>query len=165
MDALSVAIAEMERGAGEAGCDNGGRDVALYFGQPFTEGRVYGNWCAAFASHCLMCAGMEFSDAKARRGAKALCRYVAARGSWVYAPQVLKAPTKCGDPQPGDLIAWHRGVPGSWMGHVGLVESYEMATDTMTTVEGNAGRFPCRVTRKTYRRGAWRTRLYGVSRP
>ncbi len=94
MDALSIAIGELEREAGEAGCDNGGRDVARYFGQPFREGKNYGNWCAAFVSWCLVQSGVVIDDPRARRGAKRLVRYVASRGTWVYAPSFLKPPAR-----------------------------------------------------------------------
>ncbi len=159
--ALLYARAELERGAGELGVDNGGPDVATYHARPFVRGRSYGHWCAAFVSWCLVQAGLLPGVV---RGAKRLCRDVAALGTWVYRPRALRAPLELAAPAAGDVIAWHRGLPGSWEGHVGFVDSYDLVTDTVTTIEGNAGQFPCKVMRKTYPHGTWRRRLYGVAR-
>ena len=162
MTALNIARAELERGAGELGCDNGGPDVAVYHGRRYVPGKSYGHWCAAFVSWCLLQAGWLPAIV---RGAKRLCRDAAAAGRWVYQPRTLRAPRELMQPMAGDVVTWHRGAPGSWWGHTAFVEAYDAASDTMVTVEGNAARFPCRVVRKTYSSGTWRRRLYGIARP
>lgn len=167
MTPIEHALAQL--GRGEECLDNGGPAVAEYFGRPYIPGRAYGNWCAAFVSWWLEKIG---TLVKRSNGAKRVCKNVAAAGSWALRPLLFDEPEWIAVPRPCDVIAWHRGSGHGprewwrdWRGHVGIVESYDPASDTLRTIEGNAGRFPAVVRRKTYPRGAWRRRLFGVARP
>lgn len=146
-------IAIEEIGNGERGRNNDGPAVRRYRG-----GGGLGSWCAHFVCWC-------YEEACRRRsmlplwshigGAKKLTRRVASVGDWV---------PEGGAPQPGDVIAWHRGWPISWQGHVAFVDSHDPATDTLVTLEGNSGPYPSLVKRVRYPAGRWRRRLFGVAR-
>lgn len=167
MTPLDHAVSQL--GRGELVCDNGGIAVAEYFGRPHVPGRAYGNWCAAFVSWWLEKIGTSVPRSN---GAKRVCKNVASSGSWVMRPRLFDEPEWLAVPRPCDVISWHRGPGDSqakwwrdWRGHTGIVKSYDAATDTMITIEGNAGRFPAVVRLQVYPRGAWRRRLFGVARP
>lgn len=170
---LDFAAAEV--GKGEEGANNAGPYVeSLHRGA-----RASGNWCAAFVAHCLEAVSVcpPIPDRK-RRGAKALAKYVAeelSTGLWVARPRYGRAPTLLDHPLPGDIIAWHRSPGASgwqdlwrdWRGHVGLVEDVRLVPGgecEIATIEGNVGRFPATVRRRTYSERAWTRRLYGIAR-
>jgi len=136
--ALEVAIKEI--GNGEIGGNNSGPHIARYKGIPDDgDPDDDGAWCASFISYCCSSAadilGIKLPF-KTSNGAKALYKYVCEAG------------TKVALPQPGDLICWDRGKPGSWQGHIGIVESYE--SGVVHTIEGNVGRFPSHVKRLSH---------------
>lgn len=166
-----VEIAREHLGCAEEGCDNGGAVIAEYFRKPFKPGKNYGNWCAAVVSYWLetIMAGVPRSN-----GAKRVCRNVGKAGHWVARPVLFSDPAWTYmyiSPEPGDVISWHRG-PGKdpsswwrdWRGHVEIVESYDLASDTLVTIGGNRGRFPAVVSRTTHHLGSWRRKLYGIAR-
>lgn len=123
---LSIALAEV--GRGESGRNNDGPDVIRYRrGQ-----RGYGSWCAAFVSYCAEQAANELNITlpfKRSHGAKRLYRAIGEAGSFVN------------DPQPGDVVCWHRGPPGAWTGHIGIVVEH-LGVSVVNVVEGNIGKFP-----------------------
>jgi len=152
----AAAVAHGELGRGETTVNNGGPEVFKY-----TNGRK-GNWCAAFLAWCfeeaqrrLARAGVHSRAPKRSHGAKRFTKNVARLGRFLSAGE---------DPAPGDVIAWHRFPMGSWRGHVGIVYGYYATTDTLITIEGNAGKFPVKVRYKRYKRGKWRKRLYKIAR-
>lgn len=132
--ALLIAVTQL--GCGEAGGNNRGPDVARYI----APAKVPANWCAGFAGWCYeqsarcMGIGLPF---KRSLGAKRLGKNVGAVG------RVFTDPTLA---RPGDLMVFHRGAQGSWMGHVALVAGYRsdlfppgVTVEWIDTVEGNAG--------------------------
>lgn len=98
------------------------------------------NWCAAFVGFCYLRSAMRQGMTlpfKRSLGAKRLGENVAAVGRKFTDPAEAK---------PGDLMVFHRGDQGSWMGHVAIVESADYGTLAtfnrrvqVHTVEGNAG--------------------------
>lgn len=132
---LAVAIEEI--GNGETDGNNSGPHVARYKGiiddgDPDDDGA----WCASFISYCSAVAADRLGvdlPFKKTGGAKRLYKNVGKAG--IYS----KSPKK------GDIVCWDRGDPGSWQGHVGIVEKVE--NGILYTVEGNVGRFPSTVQR------------------
>ena len=113
--ALEVAIKEI--GNGEIGGNNSGEHIARYKGIPDDgDPDDDGAWCASFISYCCRVAADSLGidlPFKTSHGAKALYKYISEAGSKVALPQ------------PGDIVCWDRGKPGSWQGHIGIVEKYE----------------------------------------
>mgnify|MGYP003153781975 FL=1 len=132
--ALEVAIEEI--GLGEEGGNNSGPHVAKYKLQEDDGPDDDGAWCAAFISWCIEEAcrrlGVEMPF-KRSQGAKRLFKNAGNAGSFTSTPR------------PGDLICWDRGTPGSWQGHIGIVEKIDGSI--VHTVEGNVGRYPSVVRR------------------
>ena len=149
--ALAFAVSEI--GHGEEGGNNSGQYVEAYKGMVFDgDDDDDGAWCAAFVSWCFQRAasalGVELPF-QLSQGAKALFKLISEAGELVS------------HPQPGDVVCWDRGKPGSWQGHIGFVESYEGGI--LRTVEGNNGRFPAKVSRFMYDLED-ETRLIGFAR-
>ena len=135
LTALEVAIEEI--GKGEEGGNNSGPHIAKYKlieddGDPDDDGA----WCAAFLSWCIEEACRRLGEEmplKRSQGAKRLFKNTGKAGAFVS------------QPRPGDLVCWDRGAPGSWQGHIGIVEKVEEGV--LYTVEGNVGRYPSKVRR------------------
>ncbi len=117
-----VEIAESQIGKGEIGGDNKGEVVKMY-----TKGKEVA-WCAGFVSFCWNRAGA--------RGHY----FLSALSFWQN-----KVCRRVSIPQPGDVIVLSRG---SHQGHVGIVERVQGSS--ITTIEGNVGKFPATVRRITY---------------
>ncbi|GLH75518.1 hypothetical protein SSBR45G_04260 [Bradyrhizobium sp. SSBR45G] len=136
--ALKVAIAEMDRGAGEKGGDNLGPDVEKYLNGLVPMGS---SWCAGFVSYCFAnsTSGIPF---KYSVGAQDILGQFKKKG-WLYTASVTNPP------EPGDIIVFTRATKAEpWLGHIGLVNSY--ADGIVTTIEGNRGPYPSEVTTFTY---------------
>jgi hypothetical protein len=153
----AVAVAYEQLGQGEEGKNNSGPVVKKY-----TRGKE-ASWCAAFLSWCfeIACAclerqGLIIAAPERSHGAKGFSRNVAKLGVSVDLTKDY--------PQPGDVIAWHRGQEITWRGHTGIVFGYENETDTLYTIEGNTGDYPSKVKIKVYRNGSWRKKLYKLAR-
>ncbi len=138
LEMLDVAIEEL--GKGEVGSNNVGPHVAKYkqvIGIHNPEDA--GAWCAALMSYCLVTASdrMQYTPKTAvSGGAKALYN------------NACQAGLRLDYPIPGALVCWDRGTPGSWQGHIGIVEKYEGGI--LHTIEGNKGAVPAKVRRCTY---------------
>jgi hypothetical protein len=149
--ALEVAIREI--GNGEEGGNNSGPQVAKYHGiQDDGDPDDDGSWCASFVSWCFEEAARELGVSlpfERSGGAKQLFRNITSTGE-----VVSKA-------LPGDVVLWDRGEPGSWQGHIGIVEHVEGGL--LHTLEGNVGAFPARVRRMTHDLKV-QTRLEGFGR-
>lgn len=156
---LSIANGEIGNGEDPKMGNNLGKDIEVYrkgdgTGRPL---RVPHSWCASFVSYCFLRAAKELKrDApfKGSRGAKDLVR------------QASRSGREIPDPEPGAIIAWHRGGV-SWQGHVGIVEVYDPTSDLLITIEGNKnvrGQQFARVERFSEPRGRWRKRLYKIAR-
>jgi len=127
--ALTVAIEELNQGAGEVGGNNRGPFVRKYL-EP--AGLDEGNaWCAAFVSWCFYKASGEDRDvmpfqytAMARD-----LRMQFKRKGWAHEPNSDYIPV------PGDIVVWWRVSLQGWQGHAGLVHSVK--DGILYTIEGN----------------------------
>lgn len=159
--ALTIALSERGRGEDSAQGNNRGPDVYRYrrgdgTGLPWDSAEP---WCAAFVSYCLTKAARELAvplPFATSRGAKTLTERVAAAGR------------VCSYPEVGALICWHRSPLGaaSRKGHIGIVAAYDLASDTLVTVEGNKNRREHRfatVEEFQYPAGRWRDGLYLIA--
>ena len=147
-----LAVARLEIGRGETTGNNRGVDVVKYR-RGVDDG---GSWCAAFVSYCYEGAALMVGRPLPRplmrhHGAKRLGGLVEAAGRRLSVPE------------PGSVIWWDRGDPGSWQGHIGIVSHYDPATDTVHVIEGNKGSFPALVKEIPYPNGKWRRRLEGIA--
>lgn len=146
---LEVAISQL--GRGEQGGNNSGTWVEMYHGKTFDgDDDDDGAWCAAFVSWC--CEQVYGDEMPFRRsgGAKRLFRQIGGSGSFIDIPDA------------GDVVCWDRGKPGSWQGHIGIVEKYE--NGILYTIEGNVGRFPAKVRRFKHNLENDKRRLEGFAR-
>ena len=138
--AAALEIARREIGYGEEGGNNSGMHVAKYHriaddGNDDDDGA----WCAAFVSYCFEEGAKQIGiemPFKRSGGAKRLFSNVTVTGANVQ------------DPRPGDVVLWDRGAPGSWQGHIGIVES--VSDGILHTIEGNVGSYPSKVKRLSY---------------
>jgi len=150
--AAVVDAAQLELGHGESEGNNRGLHIRRFMA-PYPDGS---EWCAGFASYCLDLAAMKLGLAcpvdvlgkSVKRGAKALTRALGSAGTLFTDPAWA---------MPGDLVCWHRGFPGSWQGHVGIVVQVE-GRSILTTIEGNTGKYPAVVRR--LRHDITKERLY-----
>ena len=141
MDGLATAALEVAIeliGQGEQGGDNRGPFVEMLI----EPARPPQNWCAAFVGFCYQRAAARLNiplPFQRSLGAKRLGRNVGAVGRVFTDPALAR---------PGDLMVFHRGAKGSWMGHVAMVERLgprEMAPlsppspPCVHTIEGNSG--------------------------
>jgi hypothetical protein len=137
LGAAALAVAIEEIGNGEEGGNNSGKHMARYMGvDDDGDDDDDGAWCASFISYCCSTAASRLDISlpfSTSRGAKALYRKIGEAGSFTT------------NPLPGDVVCWDRGKPGSWQGHIGIVEKVQ--NGILYTVEGNVGKFPSTVHR------------------
>ncbi len=153
-------------------------DVCRTDADAFRVGMGGGNWCAYWLSSVLERAGLPtpLPFERARRGARALTRWVTEQGQWVIAPNEAKALAQRNDwrdwlacaekIQPGDIIAWRATLdPLDWRGHVAMVEAVDHKRGSITTIGGNE-RGAVRNAEWPLDEWPWRRRggLYGVAR-
>ncbi len=156
--ALEIALREL--GNGESEGNNRGEDVDR-FRRVGGVGGVGGNgaWCAAFVSYCYRLAAAELHIAlpfETSSGAKRLVKNIVRGGGKAIQPLPWNMAAAR-----GAVICWHRGLgPLDWRGHVGIVQAYNGATDTLDVIEGNHGAL---VARYPYTGEQWRKRLYLVA--
>jgi hypothetical protein len=139
-NALKVARAEI--GQGEEGSDNHGPAVMKYHAG--TGAKAGDSWCASFASYCFVHGNPGDADFKHIAGARAILEHFKKKG-WGYNATVNSPPL------PGDIIVWWRGSAMGWLGHIGIVDSYDHGL--VTTIEGNRGPYPSKVKRFQYTLG------------
>ncbi len=128
-NALQVAIEELNAGAREINGNNSGEFVRKYL-EPsgITTAEP---WCAAFVSWCYFQASGGIKEQMPfdyNVGAKSTYNAFYRKG-WTYN---LEDGIQ---PEPGDIVVWHRGDPQGWMGHIGLV--HHMEDGFIHTIEGN----------------------------
>ncbi len=157
LSASALAIAVENIGKGEEGGNNSGPYVEMLHGKEYDgDPDNDGSWCASFVSWCFEQAcrqsGIQMPF-RSSAGAKRLFRNIIAAGRQVYPPYL----------QPGDIVCWDRGKPGSWQGHIGFVEFIEDG-GILHTVEGNVGRFPAKVRRFIHDLDSPESRLEGFAR-
>jgi len=127
----AVLQAEADLGKGEIGGNNAGRYVWSLTGR-----RTSGSWCAAAVYSWYLRSAQHKGlrmPIKRTHGARKLAKRIASVGRML---EPFDRPAR------GDVALWARGVPGSWMGHVGIVQVGGLA---FTTIEGNRGKFPALV--------------------
>ena len=152
-------------------------DVGRTDADTFRVGRGGGNWCAYWLSRVLERAGLPTPkpNERARRGARALTRWVAKHGQWVVDPPYAALLCSVDQPadwltaakycRPGDVIAWRATrIPGDWWGHVALIVDVDRDAGTIVTIGGNEGG-AVRETELDADQWPWRRRggLYGVA--
>jgi len=147
-----LAVVRSELGKGESGLNNSGPDVIRYRAgasdnQP---------WCAAFVSYAYLRAAKAI-------GVKLPYPLRRCHSAKRLGGLVMQAGQKLDVPEPGCVVVWHRGAPGSAFGHIGVCEEYDPKTDSLVTIEGNRGTFPSVVTRFRYPDGKWREHLEYVA--
>ena len=148
--AVAIAVAEIGRGEDPKLGNNQGHDIERYKAYTGLGSGGSDAWCAVFMSYCFKMAAGGKESFELSAGAKKLLRSVS---------KVGREPAY---PETGAVICWHRGIKLDWRGHVGIVEQFDRASDTLTVIEGNKGS-PARVARFIYPAGLWRQRLYGVA--
>ncbi|HDZ77121.1 MAG TPA: CHAP domain-containing protein [Candidatus Omnitrophica bacterium] len=126
-----VRSARAELGNGETTSNNCGVAIKRYL-----NGRENLAWCAGFISYILQQNNVK--DIAYCLSAKTIFNRAKAQGLIVSTPR------------PGDLICFWRGKRNGWQGHIGIVESVSKAA--ITAIEGNAGAYPSKVKRVTYKR-------------
>ncbi len=101
------------------------------------------NWCAAAVTSWLRAAeaatGLP-SPIAGSAGAKAVMAQLQAKSRWWPKHDLPGRPIEA-----GMIVVWHRGDPGAWTGHIGVVENAE--SDRLETIEGNSGPAGDRVAR------------------
>lgn len=113
-------------GEGEDGANNRGP----FIDQIFRREGASANWCAAFVSYCfeeafnLLGRPMPFERSG---GAKKLYRRIGNAGEFLNRPE------------PGAVVCFDRGKPGSWQGHIGIV--CEVVGNSFVSIEGNVGSY------------------------
>ena len=162
--ALSVAADCL--GKGEVGGNNSGPFVEMLHGLEFDgNDDDDGAWCAAFVSYCFLTAALEIGtplEFQRSGGAKRLFKNISEAGESLLVDglsvdEILSSEYKI---LPGDVICFHRGPPGSWMGHIGIVERVDGGI--VHTIEGNVGSYPSKVRR--FRRELSDPKLIGFAR-
>lgn len=124
--ALEVAVSAIGQG------EEGGNNMGPFVAECIAPAKCPANWCAGFAHLCYHKAAVRcgvYLPFARSLGAKRLGENVAAVGR--------KFTDSC-DARPGDLMVFHRGAKGSWMGHIALVEGAAPG-GTVHTIEGNCG--------------------------
>jgi hypothetical protein len=132
----ALELATQYIGHGEEGGNNRGPFIDLLV----SPARAPQNWCAAFVGFCYQTAAFHIGiplPFKRSLGAKRLGENIAAVGRKFTDPREAK---------PGDAMVFHRGVTGSWQGHIAMVERIFLDQTlpypgevAVKTVEGNAG--------------------------
>lgn len=102
-----------------------------------------GDWCAAFASWCMLQAwedGCEFPH-EYRAGVVEIVADARKRGAWHDVEEVRSGKWT---PSKGDLLIWDRRDPKrpstSWWRHVNRLIKYDPIRETLQTIGGNEGR-------------------------
>jgi hypothetical protein len=142
----TLALRALEVAETQLGLDEDGRNGGPHVARWVAPAKPPQNYCAGFAGWCYEEAARQLSIAlpfKRSLGAKRLGANVAAVGRRFTDPAEARA---------GDLMVFHRGAQGSWMGHVAMVSAIERElgagldsrdpaswTPVVATVEGNAG--------------------------
>ncbi|WP_203427404.1 CHAP domain-containing protein [Sinorhizobium sp. BG8] len=138
-NALQVARRELASNSGETSGDNLGPDIDRY--RAVTGAAAGASWCASFVSYCFDDGNPGHMPFAPDAGARAVLKKFKQKG-WDYEGSLVSPPA------PGDIIVWWRVALNHWMGHIGIVDSYEHGI--VTTIEGNRGAFPSTVRSYSY---------------
>ena len=159
---IDVALGEL--GEGEERWNNSGPAIAKYRSE-FTskdfrpDQHLYGEWCAYFVGWCAEKAAQNLGTKlpfEPHGGAKRTVRRIGKAGTFIARAGKILTP-----PAPGDFFSFDRGARGSAAGHVGIILRYE-GGGVAETIEGNVGRFPCKV--RKFQRDFNRSRLEDIAR-
>lgn len=129
--ALSIAIEEMDKDAGEVGSNNSGPFVQKYLNG---LAEPPSNWCAGFVSWC-------YKEAADRLEIE--MPFVYSLGARNIFDQFEEEGWLFQEPEEADIVFFWREDINSWMGHIGIVRSIK--GKKIITVEGNRGNFPAKV--------------------
>lgn len=132
---LAVARAELGCREDPPGSNNGPAVRRYFAGSTVAPPAA---WCAAFLRWCLREAALRSGARQpipGSVGAKRWAVQLAAVGRWYTAEELRADPSRL---RPGMVAVWHRGPPGSWQGHVGVVAEAP-GTGTFVAIEGNSG--------------------------
>ena len=131
---LAEALTDLDAGIREDLGRNDGHKIREYL-KPWRL-KPPQNWCSVAVAAWLVRAcrlhGLP-QPIKGSPGAQATMGQLKRAGLWVPAQRITPA-----DLTPGAVIVWQRGRPGSWMGHIGLVDQ-PGEPGHVWTVEGNSG--------------------------
>jgi hypothetical protein len=109
------------------------------------------NWCAASVAHWLRMASTRLgvkAPIAGSAGAKATKAQFEQAGRWI---DIAKVRADKADLIPGMVPVWHRGKPGDWTGHIGILETVPVDGLHFTSIEGNSGPTGTEVARMTRR--------------
>ncbi len=109
------------------------------------------NWCAASIAQWLRVAAASLGvkpPIAGSGGAKATRDQFQAAARWASAADVRAGKVEL---RPGMVPVWHRGLPGAWTGHIGVLETVPVDGVHFGTIEGNSGNTGTEVARMTRR--------------
>lgn len=126
-----------DRFLGEALADIGQRETAGPNRSPWIDSLCDAHHVARGSSYCALAVWSWLTRAAVHEGrplpiggTASAKGYIAALGSrW-------RARAALGRVEPGTILVWHRGPPGAWTGHVGLVLE-DLGDGTVRTIEAN----------------------------
>lgn len=131
---LQHALADLRAGVREIAYNDGPRirEYAQVFGlvPPI-------NWCSVAVGTWLREAADEYDfrlPIKGSPAAKTTMSQFIKAGLWTPRKGLHE-----GVLVPGNIVVWHRGAPGAWTGHIGIIEDRDSDSGDLLTVEGNSG--------------------------
>jgi len=150
-DALLLeAVRSLETGVREGHVANTGGEIDRWLAE--VGAGSPNNWCAAAVAHWLRlaCARLDVkSPIAGSAGAKATMAQFQAAARWVSAADVRA--NRGHELKAGMVPVWHRGKPGAWTGHIGVLESVPSDGIHFVSIEGNSGPQTNEVARMTRR--------------
>lgn len=129
-----LAQARADLGVREERTNDGERIRAYFAGTGVTPPA---HWCAAALRFWLRAAARAAgvtAPIAGSVGAKATMAQLQTAHRWISADDLRREPTRL---RPGMIVVWHRGAPGAYTGHIGVVAT--ASGRSFTTIEGNSG--------------------------
>lgn len=102
-------------------------------------------WCASFTSWLYNKIGMPLVDDNGDASTGTIRTWAMKQGIWRDHGTAASGGYV---PKPGDPIGFKNSRNSAPINHIGIVESYDPATKTVTTIEGNSN---SKVSRRTYK--------------
>lgn len=126
---LQKAREDLNAGVHEDLGKNDGKRIREYFKHFGMNGGQ--EWCAAAVSAWMRESGINIIEGSV--GAQEIGRQFQSKNRWIPKDKI-----KPEHLQPGNIVVWSRGEPGSWKGHVGVIDSSD-DTGKFKSIEGNSG--------------------------
>jgi peptidoglycan hydrolase-like protein with peptidoglycan-binding domain len=129
-----LAAARADLGVREERTNDGARIREYFAGTGVTPPA---HWCAAALRFWLRAAARAAgvtAPIAGSVGAKATMAQLQAAHRWITADDLRREPARL---RPGQIVVWHRGAPGAYTGHIGVVAT--VSGRSFTTIEGNSG--------------------------